>query len=243
VSLALASAIASPQPKHWSGGVLFDDGVRDAIRMRTLQGRYGVRDASDVGLSFMATWPFLIDALLTAWYRNGDPEIAKRMAIVDAEALAIIGGVQETTTTISSRERPYARNCGTTGPEGIPQDSVDCDGSVKYRSFFSGHSSISFTSAGLLCVHHLGLELLGSPGDAITCAGGYVVATTTALFRVMGDMHYATDVLTGAAIGSIVGIGVPLLRRTRVATEPHENGGLRLQLIPVAAGLGVGGAF
>jgi membrane-associated phospholipid phosphatase len=242
-SLAVGMAIASPRPKHWVGGVAFDESVRNAIRMRTADGRYTVRDASDVGLSLLVTWPFLFDALFTAWYTNGNADVAKRMAIVDAEAFAIIGGVQQATTTIASRERPYARNCGTTtGPDAIPDQSVDCDGNVKYRSFFSGHSSLSFTSAGLICVHHLGLELLGSPGDAISCASAYAVASTTALFRVMGDMHYATDVLTGAAVGSLVGIGIPLLRRTHVATEPRDRG-IRLQVVPVAAGLGVGGAF
>ncbi len=165
------------------------------------------------------------------------------MAIVDAEAMAIIGGLQEATTTIASRERPYARNCGGTDKDGIPDASVDCNGSIKYRSFFSGHSGISFAAAGLVCVHHLGLDLLGSPADALTCGTAYAVASTTALFRIMGDMHYATDVLTGAAVGSLVGIGIPLLRRTRVTSEPPKAGAVRLDIIPVGAGLGVGGLF
>jgi len=242
-SLAIGSAIASPQPKHWRGGVLFDESVRNALRMPTMQGRYTVRDASDVGLSLLATWPFLVDALVTAWYANGDAEIARRMAIVDAEAMAIIGGIQEATTAIASRERPYARNCGGTDKDGIPDQSVDCNGSIKYRSFFSGHSGISFAAAGLVCVHHLGLDLLGSPGDAISCGTAYAVASTTALFRIMGDMHYATDVLTGAAVGSVVGIGIPLLRRSRVTSEPPKVGAVRLDIIPIGAGLGVGGIF
>jgi membrane-associated phospholipid phosphatase len=242
-SFAIGGAVASPQPKHWTGGVLFDESVRNTLRMPTAQGRYTVRDASDVGLSLLATWPFLVDALVTAWYTNGDPEIAKRMAIVDAEALAIIGGIQETTTAVASRERPYARNCGGTDREGIPDASVDCNGSIKYRSFFSGHSGLSFAAAGLVCVHHLGLDLLGGPGDALSCAGAYTVASTTALFRIMGDMHYATDVLTGAAVGSLVGIGIPLLRRTRVTSEPPKAGAVRVDIIPVGAGLGIGGLF
>jgi membrane-associated phospholipid phosphatase len=241
-ALALGSAIASPQPKHWYGGIVFDEKARDALRMPTAQGRYTARDASDVGLSLLATWPFLIDALMTAWYANDAPEIARRMAIIDAEALVIVGGVQEATTTAASRERPYARNCGGTDKNGIPEESVDCQGNIKYRSFFSGHAALSFTGAGLLCVHHLGLGLLGSPGDAITCATGYAVATSTAVLRVMGDMHYMTDVITGAAVGSLVGVGLPLLRRTRVDPELHPSV-IRLELVPIGAGLGVGGLF
>jgi membrane-associated phospholipid phosphatase len=234
---AIASAIVAPQSKHWVGGRLFDEDVRDAIRLKTLDGRYRIRDASDVGLSLAVTWPFFIDALYTAWYVRDDPALARRLATVDAEAMVIIGAVQEATTGLASRERPYARDCGTA----IPEKSADCDGSVRYRSFFSGHSALSFASASLVCVNHLGAELLGAPWDALSCVSAYAVATTTATFRVMGDMHYATDVITGALAGTLVGVGIPLLHH-RSAPETKENA-LHVNLVPVAGGLGVGGVF
>jgi membrane-associated phospholipid phosphatase len=38
-----------------------------------------------------------------------------------------------------------------------------------------------------------------------------VLATADGVLRIMGDRHYATDVLTGAAIGFGFGYGVPTL--------------------------------
>jgi membrane-associated phospholipid phosphatase len=238
VAISLGGAVASPNPRHFRGGLLFDEDVRDALRVRSTSGRYAVRDTSDVGLSLEATWPFLVDALITAWWYRGNDEIARRMALVDAEAFAIIGAVHGVTNNAASRERPYGRECGV----GLPSESVDCQGNVRYRSFFSGHAAISFTGASLVCVHHVGLGLLGPPGDALSCVGGYAVAAATTTFRVMADMHYATDVLTGALVGTAVGLGIPLLRRSRVDGADRTNG-VRMQIVPVGTGLGVGGVF
>lgn len=239
--LTLAMAIAKPQAQHHlSGGLLFDESVRNALRVDTLPNRYIFRDASDVGLSLMVSWPFVADALTTAWWYRGSREAAQEMALIDLETLAVSGAIQGVTNVLVSRERPYGRDCGS---EELPSDAIDCANSVHYRSFFSGHSSFSFTSAALICVHHFKNELLGAPWDALSCAGGYAVATTTATFRVMGDMHYATDVLTGALLGTIVGYGVPLLHYARPDTTATTFAGVQLHLIPQLNGLGVLGVF
>ena len=138
-----------------------------------------------------------------------------------------------------SGERPYGRNCGTST---LPSDAVDCEGSIHYRSFFSGHSAFSFTSAALICVHHFENDLLGAPWDALSCIGGYAVAGTTATFRVVSDVHYASDILTGALVGTLVGYGVPLLHYRRAHTASAQSG-LKLSLVPAAGGLGVLGIF
>jgi membrane-associated phospholipid phosphatase len=61
----------------------------------------------------------------------------------------------------------------------------------------------------------------------------------------MGDMHYATDVITGALVGSAVGITIPLLRAHRGDNDKAEPkaSSVKMTLIPVGAGLGVGGVF
>jgi membrane-associated phospholipid phosphatase len=68
------------------------------------------------------------------------------------------------------------------------------------------------------------------------------VAATTATFRVVGDMHYASDVITGAIVGSLVGYGVPLLHYAR-RDLGLRTGAVRLQLVPSAGGAGVVGTF
>jgi membrane-associated phospholipid phosphatase len=239
-AITLTAAIIPPQSKHsLSGGIGFDDRARSALRLPTPEGRYVARDGSDVILSLEATWPFFVDALITTWWYRGSPDAAAQMALVDGEALAIVTAIQGATNTIVSRERPYGQTCGT--PD-LPNATNDCDGNVRYRSFFSGHSAFTFMAAGLICVHHEKLELLGGAGDHIACVTAYAGAAATATMRVMGDMHYVSDVAVGAGVGTLVGLAVPLFHYRRVNLAP-QKAAVDWTLIPVGAGLGVGGTF
>jgi len=238
VGAVIAGAVITPSSRHWRGGILFDEDVRDALRIDSLRGRYWVRDMSDVGVSLASTWPFLVDALVTAWWYRGRADLAREMALVSAQAFAIAAAVQGGANLLGSRERPFGRLCGTE----IPEKSVDCEPGVRYRSFFSGHATLAFTSAGLLCANHLGLGLLGKTGDVVTCAAGFTVASATALFRVMSDMHYASDAAIGALVGTAAGLAVPLLHFRRPATEPAA-GELDVRIGPVGRGVGLVGTF
>jgi hypothetical protein len=238
----LATAIIKPMSKHLVGPILFDKGIEDTLRAPTVQASYVYRDASDVGLSLMATWPFFVDALITAWWYRGSREVAQEMALLGLETLAISGAVQGVTNVLVSRERPYGKSCGE--PGGLPSNALDCEGFTHYRSFFSGHSAFSFTAASLVCFEHMELDLLGGPWDAISCAGSYAVAATTATFRVVGNEHYPTDVLTGAAVGTLIGWGVPLLHfKHPSATTVKTTGGLTMSIVPNGTGAGVVGMF
>ena len=245
-AITLGASIVQPRGRHsLSGGILFDDAVRDALRANRLADRYIFRDASDVGLSLAVSWPFAADALTTAWWYRGSRETAQEMALIDLETLAISGALQGATNVVMSRERPFGEGCGAGE---LPTDAIDCKNSFHYRSFFSGHSAFSFTGAALICVHHLENELIGGPWDAISCAGGYAVAATTATFRVVADVHYASDILLGAAVGTLVGYSVPLLHYRHVVgssgrasvTRPNE---IQLHLVPSPGGIGLLGIF
>ncbi|HEY6081099.1 MAG TPA: phosphatase PAP2 family protein [Polyangiaceae bacterium] len=243
-ALTLSMAIVKPVPTHKLGGAIgFDDAARDALRADKLSDRYIFRDSSDVGLSLAVSWPFAVDALITAWWYRGSREVAQEMALIDLEAFTIVGALQGVTNVVVSRQRPFGQDCG----EGeLPSDALDCVHSVRYRSFFSGHSAFSFTGAALICTHHFELELLGPPWDALSCAGGYAVAATTASFRVVSDVHYLSDILMGAAVGTIVGYSVPLLHYRSIGggkSKRTDQTELRLHLIPAPNGLGLAGVF
>jgi membrane-associated phospholipid phosphatase len=240
-ALTLTSAIVQPRARHsLSGGILFDDAVRDELRAHSLAAQYRFRDASDVGLSLTVTWPFFADALTTAWWYRGSRDTAEQMALIDLEAFAIAGAAQGVTNVLVSRERPYGASCGSSA---LPANAIDCEGSQHYRSFFSGHATFAFTGAALVCVHHSENELLGAPWDALSCVGSYAVSATTATFRVAGDVHYASDVLLGALVGSVVGYGVPLLHYREAAAKHANESDFRLLLVPSAGGIGVWGTF
>jgi membrane-associated phospholipid phosphatase len=239
-ALALASAIVPPQSKHAYGGFSFDESARKSLRLPTSEGRYIARDASDVVLSLEATWPFFVDALITTWWYRGSPDAAAQMALVDGEALAIVTALQGVTNTVASRERPYGRICGT--PE-QPGQTNDCEGNVRYRSFFSGHTAFTFMAAGLICVHHVELDLLRGAGDQIACVTAYAGAAATGTLRVMGDMHYVSDVLVGAGLGTLVGLTVPLLHYRHANRAPADRQGIDVRVMPVGSGVGLGGTF
>lgn len=241
--LTLAAAILTPGSKHVRGPILFDKPVQNALRGPTVQQQYIYRDASDTGLSLLATWPFFVDAFITAWWYRGSRDTAEQMALIGLETLAVSGAVQGVTNVLVSRERPYGEGCGQPGNEGRPANALDCTGSTHYRSFFSGHSAFSFTAASLICFEHTELALLGGPWDALSCVGGYAVAAATATFRVTGGEHYASDVITGALVGSAIGWGVPLLHFRRPDIGQVKTTGMTMRIVPQGTGAGVVGIF
>lgn len=239
--VTLATAIVPPVSKHaLDGPVLFDASVRDALRAPSLQMRYTYRDLSDVGVSLLMTWPFFADALTTAWWYRGSRDVAEQMALIDLEAFAVIGAIQGVTNVAVSRQRPYGGECS---KGELPANADDCASSWRYRSYFSGHTSMAFTGAALICVHHFQHDLAGAPWDALNCAGGYAIAASTGLFRMAGDVHYATDVLTGVLAGTLVGYGVPLLHYAFPTSRRVGDGAVTLMLAPAPGGASVLGVF
>jgi membrane-associated phospholipid phosphatase len=239
----LVAALVGPTPRHARGGVLVDEDVRDALRIGDENGRRAARDASDALLNVMLAFPFLVDAAAyTAWYR-GSREVAWNLALVNLETMALTEGVRTAFNVLVSRERPYGRECG----GALPNRAFDCDARSRYYSFFSGHASQTFASAALTCSHHLNLDLYGGGwADAAPCLAGFGLAATTALLRVVGDVHYLSDVLVGAAFGTAMGFTVPwlVLHRRRGRARPEADaGGAEIVLVPMAGGAGLAGVF
>lgn len=67
------------------------------------------------------------------------------------------------------------------------------------RSFFSGHTSTAFTSAGILCAMKK------------HCTEALIVAGMTGYLRVAAKKHYLTDVLVGAGVGLYAGKIIPTI--------------------------------
>lgn len=239
-TLSLVFAITPPIQAQPSTRLGLDESARASLRLQEIEERYIVRDASDVTLSLLVTYPFFVDALIAAqWYR-ASPDAAFEMAVIDAEALAITAAIQGVTNTLAARERPFGRDCG----GALPADLNDCVSSMRYRSFFSGHSSLAFTSAALICSHHLRLDLFGGGAvELATCGVAMGTAAATALFRVMADQHYLSDVLTGAAVGTIVGFLVPALHYGFADGTSFGQQSVELRLLPTSNGLSVVGSF
>lgn len=99
-----------------------------------------------------------------------------RMLTADGTAIALQTAVTHIIKNTVKRERP--------------------DGRAR-NSYPSGHSATSF-----MCAHMLYKEY-GQTGHEWIGLAGYGLAGTTALFRVIANRHWCSDVLGGAAIGIV----------------------------------------
>jgi membrane-associated phospholipid phosphatase len=233
---AVGSLLVPAAPRRWRANNSFDDAVRGALRPDDEGDRLLARDLSDILLGITANYPVFVDAFVVTWWGHENSGIAWQLAMMDIEALAVSAFVNGWVTAIASRERPYDRSC-----TGRDEDSEDCRRTRRYRSFYSGHASTAFAGAGLICVHHAHLPLYGGGlPDGIVCGLGLAAAGATATLRVVADQHFASDVITGAAMGLASGIGVPWLLHYRSGGAPKPNAGADVALAPGPTPLGMG---
>lgn len=97
-----------------------------------------------------------------------------RMVTADIAAVAIMNGIAQTTKYTLKRERP--------------------DGRAR-NSYPSGHTATAFMTAQMLQKEY------GETVSPWIGVGGYGIAATTGIFRVIANRHWCSDVMGGAAIG------------------------------------------
>ena len=222
----------------------FDEAVRSALRLPDQDQRLLVRDFSDGLLTLMTSAP-LFDALIFAAWQHESEDTALQMILMHAEVIAITLAFQTLANVLLVRERPYGRTCGGGGPDDLAEDSFYCDSPDRYSSFFSGHTSQAFASAAVLCSFHMNMPLLSSgPENALVpCILGFVAASTTGLFRVLSDMHYASDVIVGAAAGTSIGFLVPWLFHFNPRNQSADDDDVQVTFVPTPTGIAVAGFF
>lgn len=242
--LVFASQAIPPQPANWRDVSSFDAGARDALRLRTLSARNTADDTSDLILTLLVN-QLVVDATLVAWWGHDRPSVGYQMVLIDLEALALTGSLQAIVSAAVSRWRPFRDTC--VGP--VSSQTRDCQENKQYTSFWSGHTSGAFTAAGLMCMHHLHIPLYGGGApEVITCAASFAAAATVGYLRIAADQHFMTDVLVGAAIGTMSGLGIPWLLHYRGAKAAESEGGKRagqasIRIAPGPLSLAVQGEF
>lgn len=236
---AVPAMLIEPSPAPWRQTNGFDEAWRNLVRAPSVGTRQGADIASSVLLGAQGA-VLLVDAWPVAGVRGRG--VSWQMTWIDAQAVAINLFLQTVVSHGISRERPYGRNCSASPP---PSDA-DCTGNFRYQSFYSGHTSTAFTFAGLTCMHHAHLPLWGGGAPDVTaCALASAAAVTTGVLRTVADKHYLSDVLTGAGIGAIAGLGVPWLyyRAGALRPTPDVRSGVSITVVPGPNGAAVTGAF
>jgi undecaprenyl-diphosphatase len=139
-------------------------------------------------------------------------------AVIYAETLAFAEGAKNTFKLLVARYRPYVYEGGASGVDSSEDDV----------SFVSGHATMAFAAA-TASVLLFRAYFPGSRWLVPLAAGAYGLATLTAALRVAAGMHFVTDTVAGAALGTGIGVVVPLLHRSR---GDEEAGGLKLSALP-----------
>jgi membrane-associated phospholipid phosphatase len=238
-SIAIATNVAPPLNTGWTGGILFDDAVRSALRLSSYDAQLEVRTGSDLALAVLTSYPILVDSLIVAYWYRGSADVALQMALIDAEALAIAGAVQGASNFFAGRQRPYGSACAT----GIPANTTDCSTDTLHRSFFSGHTVLGFTGAALICAHHEALRLFDNAGaDHLACISAMTAASAIGVMRIMGDAHYFSDVFVGALVGTAIGLGVPLLHHYKRQSS-SKTPAITATLVPTVGGAQIVGTW
>jgi membrane-associated phospholipid phosphatase len=241
-ALGVTLFIDYPDDARWRGGILFDDAVRGALRAHDPAARDAIRRASDFTLISNIVQVGLVDGIILPLLDHS-PRVAVQVSLINAQAFALNTLIATVLFKVVARERPLVADCRR-DPNFDPLCKVG-----SYAGFPSSHASTAFTAAGLSCVHHAYLPLYGSPaGDTAACAGAIGLATATSLFRVIGDRHYLTDVLFGAALGFSLGYVYPWLFHYRAdAPKPLQKaaaaGGVTWTVLPTPTGLTVSGVL
>lgn len=206
----------------------FDRSVRETLRMANTS-RADL--LSNVGLG-LGTAVALGGTALAAGHDGARGNIGSDVLVI-SEALVLAQDLNQAVKFSAGRERPFVHVLSP-AEKGLTAKPTDNN-----LSFFSGHTTYAFTlatAAGTVCSLH------GYSFAPYVWAGGLTVATATAVLRIGADKHYATDVLTGALVGTAFGIGVPRLFHPPQSTSP-SRAGLGLQLQPGGAALSLSGQF
>jgi membrane-associated phospholipid phosphatase len=137
--------------------------------------------------------------------------------IMYAQALSLALGTTFSLKNAIIRCRPYMY------ADGIPAGKeTDYDNSFPSASATWGFLGASFLSATL------SLEFPESGAKFPVIIGSYALATALALMRVISGSHFPTDILAGAAIGSLYGWLIPLLHirknNEKMTILPPGNG-------------------
>jgi len=145
-----------------------------------------------------------------------DPGDFLSMGIVYGQAVTYAYAVKNLLNYLVPRYRPYMYEGGAAGVDPVEND----------LSFPSGHTTVAFAAA-TAGVTIYAMSYPDSPYLVPFAVASYGVAVLTASFRVAAGMHFLTDVIAGAALGSAVGYLVPFLHRQRPSEA--RSGGLSLE--------------
>lgn len=140
------------------------------------------------------------------------------LAVMYAETALLTQGTCEILKMAVNKPRPYMYF------DGYPQKEVD--NGDWCCSFPSKHTAFAFTAA-TFATYTVCKYFPSSPWRFAVTGGSYAIAAAVGILRIASGNHFITDVLTGAAIGSLYGFVVPWVHSLLTTKENEKfNAGL-----------------
>jgi len=230
-------------PAHWTQTNAFDEGIRDALRVKDSGTSSALATAAWALWGTQMAYPVVVDVPY-AWRRYGWAA-ARDLFWQDAVTMLVAGAIDGFLRDAVGRVRPNVSDCYAKNGESCLDANSDTT-----RSFPGGHLVNSTAAAALLCTQHLYTRLYGGPWDAVACATTITASATITVFRVMSDDHWATDQIVGAALGSLLGWAIPYVMHFHghalARTDEPPPSALVVPMpmtFPGGGGLGLGGVF
>ncbi len=148
---------------------------------------------------------------------NETKEDLQTIGFMYLETLLITNGITNLTKNLTERFRPIAYN------PNVPA-SIKIDPDTR-KSFFSGHTSVSFASAVFFS------EVFSNYSDdkklnTFVWIGSLTLATGTGLLRYFSGKHFPTDILAGSVVGSLIGYAIPKIHQKNSALNLNQSYGV-----------------
>ncbi len=219
--------LGHPEEANWRGGILLDDAVRRGLEADSNRTGNAFGTASDVLTGTLIAYPFVVDAGVAAGAVHREGTTAVQLALLGAESFAVAGFAMAGLKHLVARERPPSEDCSAEGGR-----NLYCS-QERFESFPSGHTTLAFTGASLVCTAHEHLDLYGGGvAERVACWSALGLASGSGLSRIVSGNHYLSDVAAGALIG--VGSGYLLPKALHFGIG--ARGESRARLSPLVAG-------
>ncbi|MBX3275401.1 MAG: phosphatase PAP2 family protein [Sandaracinaceae bacterium] len=206
---------------NWQGVTDFDLEVARALSIPSFATRDALDQVSNGIVVGLIAWPVLFDAVLYAGIGENAWDVAWQLALIGLEVFSLNHVLNVLARLLARRERPLGRFCR----EDPGYDAPICDDQPPAESFWSPQVSNAFAGAALVCMYHDALDLFGEAwADGVACGTALAAAATTGVLRIMSDQHWVTDVLSGAVVGTAVGLLVPWILHFQGGARPPLTG-------------------
>jgi membrane-associated phospholipid phosphatase len=201
-----------PDACRWCASNRFDETVRGSL-VAARPREAGM--LSDIAVAGVLP-SFALTALLAPAYRAGRRDHALENVVIVATATGLSLALAMGLKTAIARERPAAHHGELERSPAVKHPRE------RYLSFYSSHAAASFAAVSSVTTVSY---LRGYDSAPYVALAGGALGASVAVLRIAADMHWATDVLVGAGVGTLVGASVPLLLHRRAETS--------LTLVPV----------